>query len=551
MSLDLQPRPSRRSERARSTLKYRFGLLGAYVVGAGVLCAQLALTLPGAVQADAAHLPADAVVAASVSSRGATSLERDTPVPQAIAEATAEATPEPLAQIVAVSDGIAASEAEAASTDFATPYPPDFEFMAAAERVRVAGATAVASPAPSEPPARRAETLTYTVGDGDTVAALAERYGISESTILQANGLQPGASLLVGQQLLILPVSGFIHTVVDGETILSLADRYGVIPEDFTALNDLADPDVIVPGQSLIVPEVPDFERAPLPTPATVPTARASVAAETATPTAIPPTAAPTKAPTQTPTKVPTQAPTQTPVPTATRPAEAPGGAYVVVAGDTAYSIARRFGVPLPSLLSANGLDPEKPALKQGQKLQIPGATAGAATTSAPTATAMATAAPALTATPTAAPATSTPRPQPTATPTARPPAPAVPSGKGGEIVSTSMKFVGYRYVWGGTSPQPGFDCSGFVWYVLNQVGVGIPRDLWSQYGYGAKVDRNALQPGDIVFFQNTYRAGLSHDGIYIGNGEFVHAATESAGVIVSRLDHPYWSGRYVGAIRP
>jgi cell wall-associated NlpC family hydrolase len=64
-------------------------------------------------------------------------------------------------------------------------------------------------------------------------------------------------------------------------------------------------------------------------------------------------------------------------------------------------------------------------------------------------------------------------------------------------------------------------------------------------------VSRDALQPGDVVFFQNTYKPGLSHDGIYIGGGSFIHAASEYTGVIVSRLDNPYWSGRYVSAARP
>ena len=113
------------------------------------------------------------------------------------------------------------------------------------------------------------------------------------------------------------------------------------------------------------------------------------------------------------------------------------------------------------------------------------------------------------------------------------------------------MKYQGYRYVWGGTSPQSGFDCSGFVMYVLRQAGAPVPRDLWGQLNSGARVSRSALQPGDLVFFQNTYRPGLSHDGIYVGGGQFIHAASENTGVIISRLDNPYWNARYFAASRP
>ena len=78
--------------------------------------------------------------------------------------------------------------------------------------------------------------------------------------------------------------------------------------------------------------------------------------------------------------------------------------------------------------------------------------------------------------------------------------------------------------VWGGTSPG-GFDCSGFVWYVFRKAGDPIPRDMWGQYQSGSRVSQANLQPGDVVFFAGTYEAGLSHDGIYIGGGRFIHAA--------------------------
>jgi len=125
-------------------------------------------------------------------------------------------------------------------------------------------------------------------------------------------------------------------------------------------------------------------------------------------------------------------------------------------------------------------------------------------------------------------------------------------SGKGNEIVAAASGFAGGRYRWGGHSPATGFDCSGFTWYVYKQVGINIPQhDLWGQVRAGRAVKRDELQPGDLVFFQNTYQPGLSHSGIYVGGGSFISAASEGSGVRFDRVDSPYWGPRYFGASRP
>ncbi len=111
------------------------------------------------------------------------------------------------------------------------------------------------------------------------------------------------------------------------------------------------------------------------------------------------------------------------------------------------------------------------------------------------------------------------------------------------------MKYVGYRYVFGGTSPA-GFDCSGFVYYIHNHSGAPVGRGMWQQYNGGAHIPMSALQPGDTVFFANTYMPGLSHDGIYIGGGQFVHASDERTGVTISSIYTSYWQSHYVGATR-
>ena len=121
--------------------------------------------------------------------------------------------------------------------------------------------------------------------------------------------------------------------------------------------------------------------------------------------------------------------------------------------------------------------------------------------------------------------------------------------GGGGTIVANAMKYLGYRYAFGGTSPA-GFDCSGFVYYIHNRSGAPVGRGMWQQYNGGAHIPMSALQPGDTVFFANTYMPGLSHDGIYIGGGQFIHASDERTGVTVSSLYTSYWQAHYVGATR-
>jgi cell wall-associated NlpC family hydrolase len=128
--------------------------------------------------------------------------------------------------------------------------------------------------------------------------------------------------------------------------------------------------------------------------------------------------------------------------------------------------------------------------------------------------------------------------------------APVSVGGAGGSaVVSAAMRHLGARYVFGGTSPS-GFDCSGFVWYVHKAIGKPVSRGLWGQLNGGPRIALSALQPGDTVFFANTYMPGLSHAGIYIGGGRFIHASDESSGVKISSLSDAYWGPRYIGASR-
>lgn len=114
-------------------------------------------------------------------------------------------------------------------------------------------------------------------------------------------------------------------------------------------------------------------------------------------------------------------------------------------------------------------------------------------------------------------------------------------------VVQTSLQYVGVPYSFGGTTPS-GFDCSGYVRYVFANAGVYLPRMADEQYGAGYSVSYGNLQPGDLVFF-STYTAGVSHSGIYLGNGSFI-SSSSSRGVVVDSLSSGYWSSCYIGARR-
>jgi cell wall-associated NlpC family hydrolase len=123
-------------------------------------------------------------------------------------------------------------------------------------------------------------------------------------------------------------------------------------------------------------------------------------------------------------------------------------------------------------------------------------------------------------------------------------------SGSGQAMANFAMQYVGYPYVYAGEGPYA-FDCSGFTKFVAqNTLGMDITHELGTQIGMGQSVGKDQLQPGDLVFFQNTFQPGLSHVGIYIGGGQFVHAENESTGVRVSDLNSDYYGSRWAGGTR-
>ncbi|WP_044796025.1 C40 family peptidase [Bacillus cereus] len=120
-------------------------------------------------------------------------------------------------------------------------------------------------------------------------------------------------------------------------------------------------------------------------------------------------------------------------------------------------------------------------------------------------------------------------------------------SGNSG-VVDLALKQLGKPYVFGNSGPNS-FDCSGFIYYVFKNNGYNIGRTSVAGY-WGMVTKISDPQPGDLVFLQNTYKAGPSHLGIYLGNGEYIHAADETTGVIKSKINSSYTQKHFLGYAR-
>jgi cell wall-associated NlpC family hydrolase len=117
-------------------------------------------------------------------------------------------------------------------------------------------------------------------------------------------------------------------------------------------------------------------------------------------------------------------------------------------------------------------------------------------------------------------------------------------AARGHRVVAIARKHVGAPYRWGGSSPA-GFDCSGFVRYVYAQVGVSLPHNAAKQYRLGTPVSRDNLEPGDLVFFDR-----LRHNGIYVGNGRFIHSRQTGKRVAIAGLGDEWYAEHFAGARR-
>ena len=123
-------------------------------------------------------------------------------------------------------------------------------------------------------------------------------------------------------------------------------------------------------------------------------------------------------------------------------------------------------------------------------------------------------------------------------------------SNKASALVVNAMGFLGVPYRRGGNNAETGFDCSGFVRAIYEQsVGLLLPRRAEQQAAATQSIDKNDLQPGDLVFF-NTLRRTFSHVGIYVGDGKFIHSPKPGAEVRVESMGVSYWKSRFDGARR-
>ena len=124
-------------------------------------------------------------------------------------------------------------------------------------------------------------------------------------------------------------------------------------------------------------------------------------------------------------------------------------------------------------------------------------------------------------------------------------------SGIGEQIAAFAKQFLGTPYVWAAESPEEGFDCSGLVSYCFQSFGYSTNRTAATLYSNGTAVEKSDLQPGDAVFFRSDGSSTISHVGLYIGNGEMIHASSSAGKVIITNIeDSGYYTRNYVGARR-
>lgn len=208
---------------------------------------------------------------------------------------------------------------------------------------------------------------------------------------------------------------------------------------------------------------------------------------------------------------------------------------YIIRPGDTMYVIAKRFHIQLASLEKANPAIKDFSLVYPGQKLNIPQGY-----------------------TPHVASRVSHVQ-HPTKTPTAsasnkRQQSPKTDNVAAG-VINSAFALRGIHYAWGGTSPKTGFDCSGFIQYIFRIHGISLPRTASAQANVGKPVPLDKLQPGDLLFFVDTYANHLSnqvtHVALYIGNGNVIESSSvHNQGVVVlhNLLQNPWYKTRYYGA---
>lgn len=379
---------------------------------------------------------------------------------------------------------------------------------------------------------------TYKVEKGDTLSGIALKFKTSVNEIKALNNLTSD-TIYVNQVLQIssepdtpsvIAVEQTTYTVVKGDALIKIANRFDVTVGELQQWNNLSGTLIYVgqvlkvsaPGQTVVVTAPPTNPTTTVPVQPTTPAPTTAtgnytvVAGDSLSKIGVQfgmtvqelktlnnltsdmiyvgqTLKVKAKADTTAPT-TPSQ-PSQPPAPAN----PAPVTEYIVKSGDSLSKIALQFNTTVQELKTLNNLTSDM--IYVGQKLKVSGTAA-------------------------AAPDTTT----------------APQTNLGTQMVAIGKSLMGTPYVWGGSSLS-GFDCSGFIYYVANQAGYKIGR-----YSAAGFYDRtyyvNNPQPGDLVFFENTYKQGISHVGFYIGGNQFLHA-DETHGIMISNLNSPYYTAHF------
>jgi LysM repeat protein len=365
---------------------------------------------------------------------------------------------------------------------------------------------------------------TYQVQKGDSLSKIASKYQTSVNEIKALNSLQSDL-IFVNQTLNISatnagvqPSQSTTYIVVKGDALIKIANRTNVTVNELKIWNNLTNT-IIYVGQSLKI---------------SAPTPAATV-------------------------------PTLTPVPISTAPVTQPAtGEYTIVSGDSLSKIGVQFKMTVQELKTLNNLTSDM--IYVGRTLKV----SGSSTVQPPVA-------------PTPIPVVQQPAPTPVSEYRVKSgdtlgniagqynvtvqalktlnnltsdmiyvgqvlkvsgqvvttPAPQIDFAT--KTVAAAKSLLGIPYVWGGSTPA-GFDCSGFIYYVANQAGMKIGRTNADGY-YNRTFYVDQPKAGDLVFFENTYKKGISHVGIYLGDNQFIHA--NDGGVMISNVTSPYYKAHF------
>ena len=318
------------------------------------------------------------------------------------------------------------------------------------------------------------KSSTYTVKSGDTLSAIASKYGTSYANIMKLNSLK-STMIYAGQKLKVSgsatsntntstsnttsSSSASTYTVKSGDTLSAIASKYGTSYTNIMKLNNL-NSTMIYAGQKLKV--------------------SGSATSNTNTSTS-----------------------------NTTSSSSASTSTHVVKAGESLGRIASQYNTTYAKLMQLNGLN--STLIFVGQKLKVSGSTttntAGTSSNNSSSIT-------------------------------------QTSNDSSAKVIALAKKYLGIKYTFGGSTPSAGFDCSGFIYYVLKESGRGLGRTSAAGY-YSMSKRTSSPQVGDLVFFSNTYKPGISHVGFYIGNGQMVSAA--SSGIKVDNIHSGYWAKYFTG----